>query len=65
MKKEKIIKSSGNVFADLGFENADEMLTKAQLAFLINQRIGKKRLMQEATTSILGIPLDAIKGKKP
>jgi predicted XRE-type DNA-binding protein len=31
--------SSGNVFADLGLENADELLLKADLAHAINSQI--------------------------
>jgi predicted XRE-type DNA-binding protein len=32
-------RSSGNVFADLGLENADELLVKADLAHAINRTI--------------------------
>lgn len=32
-------RSSGNVFADLGLENADELLVKADLAHAINSEI--------------------------
>lgn len=32
-------RSSGNVFADLGLENADELLVKADLAHAINTEI--------------------------
>lgn len=37
---------SGNVFADLGFADAEERLLKAQLAFKIAQLIEKKGLTQ-------------------
>ena len=38
--------SSGNVFADLGFQDAEERLLKANLASQIAQLIGKKRWSQ-------------------
>ena len=53
-KKSK--KSSGNVFEDLGFENPDEMLTKAKLVYQINQCIDKRRLSQAKVAEILDIP---------
>ena len=39
-----VIPSSGNVFADLGFEEPEEELTKAQLASHIRQVIQRRRL---------------------
>jgi predicted XRE-type DNA-binding protein len=53
-KKSK--KSSGNVFKDLGFENSDEMLTKAKLVYQINQCIDKRKLSQAKVSNILEIP---------
>ena len=38
--------SSGNVFADLGLENADELLVKADLAHAINTEIKNLKLTQ-------------------
>lgn len=38
----KVEASSGNVFADLGFEDAEERLLKAQLATKVSQLISKK-----------------------
>jgi len=34
--EDEVTRSSGNVFADLGLENADELLVKADLAHAIN-----------------------------
>ena len=42
-KGEKIEVSSGNVFADLGFEDSEERLRKAKLANETAQRSKKKR----------------------
>jgi len=52
---EKVTKSSGNVFADLGFSNAEEMETKAQLVSQINSILRKRKLTQKEAGEILGI----------
>ncbi len=46
---------SGNVFADLGFEEPEEELTKAQLASHIRQAIQRRRLTQVAAAALMGI----------
>lgn len=50
-----VIPSSGNVFADLGFEEPEEELTKAQLASHIRQVIRRRRLTQVAAAALMGI----------
>lgn len=50
-----VIPSSGNVFADLGFEEPEEELTKAQLASQIRQIIRRRRLTQVAAAALMGI----------
>ncbi len=52
--KETIEKSSGNVFADLGLDDADEMLAKAKLASYILDVIEKRELTQRQAASLLG-----------
>jgi len=52
---EKIIKSSGNVFADLGIKNPGEALAKAELILQINKIFKQKRLTQKKAAEILGI----------
>lgn len=47
--------SSGNVFADLGFAQPEEELTKAQLASHIRQIIKRQRLTQIAAAAQMGI----------
>jgi predicted XRE-type DNA-binding protein len=47
--------SSGNVFADLGFAEPEDELTKAQLASHIRQIIKRRRLTQVAAASLMGI----------
>jgi len=46
---------SGNVFADLGFAEPEEELTKAQLASHIRQVVRRRHLTQLAAASLMGI----------
>jgi predicted XRE-type DNA-binding protein len=46
---------SGNIFADLGFENPEEELTKAQLATEIIRAVKQRRLTQVAAAALMGI----------
>ena len=46
-----VTESSGNVFADIGLPEADEELTKAQLASHIRRVIKRRRLTQVAAAS--------------
>jgi predicted XRE-type DNA-binding protein len=47
--------SDGNVFADIGLEDADELLIKADLAIAIASIIKQKKLSQAAAAKVLGI----------
>nr|HEV7954549.1 helix-turn-helix transcriptional regulator [Candidatus Acidoferrales bacterium] len=51
-----VIRSSGNVFADLGLPNADQELLKARLTFQIYSIINERGLTQAEAGKILGIP---------
>jgi predicted XRE-type DNA-binding protein len=51
-----IEKSSGNVFADIGFANDQEMLVKANLALKISEIITQRRLTQIEAAAVLGMP---------
>ena len=53
--KEKIQVSSGNVFADLGFQDAEERLLKVKLATKIAQLIEKKGWTQAQTAERTGL----------
>lgn len=55
MKKDLYEISSGNVFADLGLPNPEEMFVKADLAYQINSLIKEKKLTQAAAAKLLGI----------
>jgi phage-related protein/predicted XRE-type DNA-binding protein len=50
-----ITRSSGNVFADLGYADAEERQTKLRLAYAINGVIDERRLTQAAAAKILGV----------
>lgn len=47
--------SSGNVFADLGLLNSDELLIKAELVHQISELISVKKLTQAEAAELLGI----------
>jgi predicted XRE-type DNA-binding protein len=47
--------SSGNVFADLGLENSDELLVKAELARKISSIITQQQMTQAEAAELLGI----------
>lgn len=55
MTETVVERGSGNVFADLGFENADEELLKAQLAIRIRTLVADKRLTQAKAAQILQV----------
>jgi predicted XRE-type DNA-binding protein len=51
----KIVRSSGNVFADLGFADAGEQQTKVRLAIAINDVLQRRGLSQGKAAELLGI----------
>lgn len=52
---EKIHKGSGNVFADLGLDNSEELLTKAKLTSQINDILRRRKLTQKGAAALLGL----------
>ena len=60
MSKIKI--SSGNVYADLGDSQADEMLVKARLAFKIGEIIKQRQLTQVEAADLLGLTQPKLSG---
>jgi predicted XRE-type DNA-binding protein len=51
----KLVKSGGNVFADLGLPNPEQELLKAKLTLQIYRLIKKRDLTQAEAGKILGI----------
>ncbi|MFG0312644.1 MAG: helix-turn-helix domain-containing protein [Phycisphaerales bacterium] len=54
MTKAQIEESSGNVFADLGLAEAEELHTKAQLAHRIGEIVRGRHLTQAEAADVLG-----------
>jgi predicted XRE-type DNA-binding protein len=57
MKKKKIKfeEGSGNVFADLGLKDSDELFTRAQIGFCVYKIVKVKKLKQREIADLLGI----------
>jgi len=51
----RIVASSGNVFADLGFDQPELELAKARLSHKIAAEITTRKLTQRAAADVLGI----------
>lgn len=55
MKEDPITRGTGNVFADLGYPDAEERQTRLRLAHAINEAIANRRLTQGAAAELLGV----------
>ncbi|NET26511.1 helix-turn-helix domain-containing protein [Okeania sp. SIO1I7] len=56
MRQEQIFeKSSGNVFADIGLEDADELLTRGKIGIQVIRLLKKRHLKQDKISEILNI----------
>lgn len=68
MSKRKIIdgieihEGSGNLYRDLGYPDADEMLNKAQLVAKISEIIRSQELTQVETARIFGVTQPKLSG---
>jgi predicted XRE-type DNA-binding protein len=51
----QVIRSSGNVFADLGLPDAAELYTKTRLCAALNRIVERQRLTQAEVAAALGI----------
>jgi predicted XRE-type DNA-binding protein len=47
--------SSGNVFADLGLPDADDLMAKTNLALMIRQTIETRKLTQAQAAALMGL----------
>ena len=54
-REDEVVRSSGNVFRDLGLKDAEEKHTKVGLAFAINQILEETGLTQTASASLLNV----------
>jgi predicted XRE-type DNA-binding protein len=57
-----MIRGSDNVYADLGFPDAERMLVKSHLASAIAATIAKRGLTQMAAAEIVGMPQPKLSG---
>lgn len=48
-------KSSGNVFADMGLEDAEELYTRASLGYAVRKILSERELKQSEISILLGI----------
>ena len=46
---------SGNVFADLGLEDADELYARSQIGFHVHSILNDRKLKQREIASLLGV----------
>jgi predicted XRE-type DNA-binding protein len=51
----RVVESTGNVFADLGLKNPEELLAKAELVQRISDVIAERKLTQARAARVLGI----------
>lgn len=61
-EKPEAHEGSGNVYRDLGFADADQMLVKAQLVTKIRDIIRERGLTQVEAAVILGLPQPKLSG---
>jgi predicted XRE-type DNA-binding protein len=48
--------STGNVFADLGLEDADELFTRGKIGIQVLRLLKQRNLKQREVSELLGIP---------
>jgi predicted XRE-type DNA-binding protein len=53
--RESVTRSTGNVFADLGYPDAAERQAKLRLAYAVNQAVEDRKLSQADAAKMLGI----------
>jgi len=51
----EFIESSGNVFADMGLEDAEELLIRAKLGYAVRKILESRNLKQQEIASLLDI----------
>src|SRR3989338_3569285 len=56
LMREKIYRGSGNVFADLGLPDAEELFVRSQIMIWIEQIIKQRGWTQKKAAVVLGIP---------
>ena len=54
-KKIKFEEGTGNIFADLGLKDSDELFGRAQIGFCVYKIVQVKKLKQREIAAVLGI----------
>ncbi len=54
-KEEEIDRGAGNVFADLGYADAEARQTRLRLAHAVKEVIARRRLTQAAAAELFGV----------
>ncbi len=54
-RKERVIRGTGNVFAELGFADGAEHQAKLRLAFALNNVLEARKLSQTDAARVLGV----------
>src|SRR5437899_11736505 len=54
-RKIEIEEGSGNVFADLGLKDADELFARAQIGYCVHKIVKARKLKQQEIAKLLGI----------
>ncbi|MGK7874071.1 MAG: helix-turn-helix domain-containing protein [Xenococcaceae cyanobacterium] len=55
-EKTEIYRGCGNVFADLGLEDSDQLYARAKLGFQVHKILEERGLKQREISALLGIP---------
>lgn len=55
MNTEDFVKSTGNVFSDMGLEDAEELMIRAQLGHAVRTILGGQKKKQREIADLLGI----------
>jgi predicted XRE-type DNA-binding protein len=59
-----IIRGTGNVFADLGYQDASERQVKTRLALAVNELLKARKLKQREIATVLGVPQPKVSALK-
>lgn len=54
-KTERVVRGSGNVFADLDLPNPEQELLKAQLTHAIYEQLKRRKMTQAQAAKVLGL----------
>lgn len=54
-RENAVVRGTGNVFADLGYPDADERQAKLRLAYALNQVLERRKLTQAEAAKALGV----------